>query len=292
MNASARLLIACAFVWGCGRSNYRDEPDDVGVDAHVPTADAFVSPDAFTNPDAFMRPDAFASPDAFVIPDAFTNPDAFAGYPRPLRVCESTSLTGELGSFDPIGHIGTGPFTFETWLKTADTSVSVIVGYRDPGEVGLLFGMYGGSPFVQLRGVPNITVGRVVSDNVWHHVVVRRDTAGHLTALVDLTAASLDYTASLRDIDPVASRLVVGADSASPGSAPYTGQLRLVRIWNRELTDVELRAQAQTVLGPTTNLLFELALDETGTLVEESVRGTTTRISGSSTRTMDCISSL
>ena len=268
-------------------------PHDVARDANGPDAfnpiDAFTRrDDAFTSNDTFIPPDAF-SRDAFVPPDIYTGTDAWSVGSRPLALCNSTSLSGELANFDRIGSIGSGPFTFETWLKTVDGAVSIIAGYRDPGAVGFLFGMYGGSPFVQLRSVPNIRVARVVTDDVWHHVVVRRDGAGNLSALVDFTPELLDLMSSIRNIDPVSARLYVGSDSATPGSSPYLGQLRLLRIWNRQLSDAEVMSNARTVLGPTSGLLFELPLDETGTTVQETATGVRTSTSPTSARLTDCI---
>ena len=149
--------------------------------------------------------------------------------------------------------------------------------------------MYVTQPFAQLRSVPNIEARQTVNDGVWHHVVIRRDGAANLSALVDFTSVAMNAATSPRDIDSVSSRLYIGSDSASPGSAPYVGQLRLVRIWNRRLTDMEVSANARTVLGPTPNLLFELPLDETGAMVEETASGLRVPISGSTTRVSDCI---
>ena len=293
------IVLGLTFVSaGCGRSNYGrgDASADVGLDARAPVvlvdaASPSDSRDVFTPIDAFTPRDVFA-PDVFAAPDAFTPRDASTLGSRPLVLCRSTSLNGELANFDRIGSIGTGPFTFETWVKTVDTSVSVMVGYRDPGEIGFLFGMYGGSPFVQLRSVPNITVSRVVNDNIWHHVAIRRDGAGNLSALVDFTNGALDFVVSTRDIDSVSSRLTIGADSATAGESPYVGQLRLVRIWNRRLSDEEVVSYAQTVLGPTTNLLFELPLDDADSNIQETRSGVIVPISETSARPMDCIPSL
>ena len=301
MDASdvARFIALSLTLAGCGRSNYRGmsdadlNPHDVARDANGPDAfnpiDAFTrGDDAFTPNDTFIASDAF-SRDAFAPPDIYTGTDAWSVGSRPLALCNSTSLSGELANFDRIGSIGSGPFTFETWLKTVDGAVSIIAGYRDPGAVGFLFGVYVGSPFVQLRGVPNIIVARVVNDDLWHHVAVRRDGAGNLSALVDFTSASLDIVLSTSNIDPVSARLYVGSDSASPGSSPYRGQLRLFRIWNRRLSDAEVMSNARMVLGPTSGLLFELPLDETGTNVQETATGVLTPVGESSPRVTDCI---
>ena len=314
MDASdvARFVALSLTLAGCGRGNYRGmsdadlNPPDAARDANAQDAfnpiDAFTrrdgaftasdafSPtsDAFSLSDAFIQPDAFIR-DAFVPPDTYTGADAWSVGSRPLALCNSTSLSGELANFARIGSIGTGPFTFETWLKTVDGSVSIIVGHRDPDAVGFLLGLYGGSPFVQLRSVPNIAVARVVNDDLWHHVAVRRDDVGNLSALVDFTPASLDFAVSSRDIDPVSALLHVGSDSSSSGGSPYLGQLRLLRIWNRRLSDAELTSNARTVLGPTSRLLFELPLDETGITVQETATGVLTRVGETSARVTDCI---
>jgi hypothetical protein len=209
---------------------------------------------------------------------------------RALSTAATRRCFGELGAFPRIGSIGTGPFTFETWLKTREPSVSVIAGYRDPGpeEVGFLFGLYVDRAFVQLRSVPNRRSATVVSDGRWHHVVVRRNEVGELTALVDFVPVSVEFPTALRDIDPSSAMLHIGADSAGSG-ATYTGQLRLTRIWGCERSDERIEADAETVFGPRDALLFELPLDETSSTVQETVGPTTLTVSSSTTRVMDCL---
>ena len=229
-----------------------DGPDAPAPDAPAPDA-PFALPDApFSDvPPALL--DAPSMDAAFVFPDApFPSADADG--------CEHVEASGPIARTTGHTALGTGPFTFEAWVRTPSSlasGVAILLGNRDAGPPhrGYLFGFYSGQPFVQLSDTPNIRCGPTLADEGWHHVAFERDGAGALSCFVDFVAYAPDTSTSTRDLPMIAS-LVVGDDTVS--STPFAGGLWMARTWSVERSAGALAASSTTRFDPgTPALLFQ-----------------------------------
>ncbi len=269
-----RWVLALALV-GCGRVQYETGDAPRGMDAAI-ERDAAVDDDVVVSLDAQPDP-GDAALDALVLPPDAPRPDATAldalaldAAPLDARSdagpCSHVETIGEVVSFPGHVALGSAPFTFEAWVRTAATGgYQQILGDRvggGPGSYrGYLFGIFNiGQPYVQLSDTPNHLAAMRVDDGAWHHIAVTRGDSGRLTCYVDFVPFDMTDSPSLRDL-PEQPTLVVGEDPANR-SSPFRGGLYMVRTWNVARTPAELRASAVTPLAPGPgSLVFEAPLD-------------------------------
>lgn len=291
------LLLVTWSTSGCGRALYassdasggldaRDELDaTVDRDAPPETPSDAGSLDAPTElidaplPDApFLFDAPFPDapfPDVTIAFDA-PFPDAYLGLDAPLPdvgvdaradagPCAHVETSGEAVSLPGHVAIGTGPFTFEAWVRAAPSGgYQQILGDRTgaPGSHrGYLFGIFSnGQPYVQLSDTPNHLGCPRVDDATWHHVAVTRDATNTVTCFVDFVAGAMSPATSSRDL-PYQSTVLVGEDPVNRTS-PFDGGLYMLRVWLVARSGPEMAADALTPLAPGSGpLVLEAPMD-------------------------------
>ncbi|MBX7196946.1 MAG: LamG domain-containing protein [Sandaracinaceae bacterium] len=250
-------LVALALsAWGCGRAHYGD------IDSGAPGLDAAIDAghlDAAIDAGALdaSQPDA-TQPDA-TPPDATLDGSFDAAGDAPG--CMYTNTADVVATFADHRAIDTGPFTFEAWVRSTSTRVvQIVLADRTSGTSGYLFGLYGGRPFVQLSGTPNVLCGRSVADGAWHHIAVERDGAMRLSCAVDFAPFTTSEASSDRAL-PHGTELRIGQDSTTTTS-PFIGDLFMIRAWSVARSLEELSTSALGSVGPQAGLLFEAGMND------------------------------
>jgi hypothetical protein len=161
----------------------------------------------------------------------------------PAMVSDGRSFDGVDDHIDlPSGlQLGTGQFTIECWIKTADTGVAGFVSnmhnsgayegasiYLD-ADNKLKLRCAGTSSGAEIQG------NSTINDNTWHYVVGRRSAAGALKLFVDGVAQSSSGT----NTDDVSyANYVIGTTyPAAPTTSPLNGLIDEVRISSIDRSD-------------------------------------------------------
>jgi prepilin-type N-terminal cleavage/methylation domain-containing protein len=167
-----------------------------------------------------------------------------------------TWTTGKVGSalnFDgaddyvtipdsPSINLGTGDFTLVAWIKAATTQTTYpqILSKRGTTANGFLFGLWSnGNLFMQIAGANYpIATDPNLRDNNWHYVVaVRRGST--VTYYIDgANKGSFTSTASMSSTHA----LWIGRDEPAAGFTPFNGLIDEIHIYNRALSDSEIKA--------------------------------------------------
>ena len=142
--------------------------------------------------------------------------------------------------------LGKGAFTLEAILKvsTSATGTHTILSNRvSSEESGLMWGIYGGRPYLQLGGVlPNFGFDQGVSiaDGKCHHVAVTRNASGALKLYLD---GQKYYESASTNSSNSTGNFYLGYDARNDGN-PFDGSMDEVRIWKVERSAADLAAYA------------------------------------------------
>ncbi len=191
-----------------------------------------------------------------VLFDASGNKDSLTLFNVP-RVAgqfgSAISFDGNIGYAirNPWDRIPAEEITLEFWMRSADTTKQgAIIGYKlDPNPTGIdemTFGTNTGLPGVTFQTNNNTAVGNaVVSDDLWHHVVVSwRGADGQVIFYKDGVETSRG-TISVGYALPPGGALVLGQEQDTPGggfvaSQAYLGLMEGLRVYDRVLTPEEV----------------------------------------------------
>ena len=142
-------------------------------------------------------------------------------------------------------------FSIEVIFKTPGTTDSDLVTKGSSSGVGKRYQLQylgGSTNIVRLilddNSTTSIATGvTAVNDGEWHHIIATADRDGNAQLYLDgATDGSASSISSTGDIDDAAEPLTVGIKSQDESSDPFTGDIALVRIWNRALTAAEVLA--------------------------------------------------
>lgn len=206
------------------------------------------------------------------------------------------SFNGTTNWIDNIGNTGTysfiqntGVFTIEAWVRFvapfSDWSNAIVANTPTTGEKGFMLRYYSSTTQLDLqifKGVGGTTVNysdvtvSQLSDQLWHHVAVTGN-GSSVIFYVDGTAyAGNAFTGGFSSGN--SSRVLrIGDDynssppfNSTPGSP--NGQLDEIRIWNRTLSQTEIRnAMCKKLKGTESGLVGYWRMDEgTGTTTNDA----------------------
>jgi hypothetical protein len=167
---------------------------------------------------------------------------------------------------NPSGGIisGTGSLTYETWIKTDETTLNTIMGTGGTGGGGATLRINGGIVQFNNTGI-NAGTGEVfgtsqVNDGLWHHVAIVYDsTTGLATVYVDGVA---EAAGDAKTMNITSGNLVIG-DSNNHTGNNFGGQLANTRFWTTARTADEIADNMNNVLnGDETGLATQYLYDE------------------------------
>ncbi|MEQ8240952.1 MAG: LamG-like jellyroll fold domain-containing protein [Cyclobacteriaceae bacterium] len=145
---------------------------------------------------------------------------------------------------------GNAPVTVEAWVKTTQTSIGNIVSWGNRTN-GQRFGFAVRSSRIAFIGQFNDRNGvSIINDNNWHHVAMTFSggTSGTLRFYVDGVE---DGNASPFSMNIIGQDLRVGQVTTPSTGEFFDGQIDEVRIWDYELTAVEISARKDQMLAGT-----------------------------------------
>ena len=143
-------------------------------------------------------------------------------------------------------------YTISAWIKTSGNSGVIVSQYAytvsSPPDRFLF--MMRNSKLEYFKGGTSILGTRVINDNRWHHVAATKDSLGNITLYVDgmSDGNGSDYKTFWRTNTLIGSGLNSGD--------PYLGQIDELRIWDKALTQDEIRNFMCQKLKGTENGLF------------------------------------
>lgn len=158
-------------------------------------------------------------------------------------------LATTMGTFG--SSMGSG-FSSSFWIKTTSTAnISVLGTVNTTTKTSLLVRTnVGATGAIQvfLRDESNRTLrgyAGVVNDGVWHHVVATANTTSRVIGIwvdgVSLTANQTGSSGTISGFADFTYPLTIGALGGSSISSYFAGSLDEVAIWNRVLTNEEIR---------------------------------------------------
>ncbi|HEX8438307.1 LamG domain-containing protein [Archangium sp.] len=178
------------------------------------------------------------------------------GYPAPGKVQRSIQLDGVDDYVEVDNHaalnFGTGPFSFESWIKvpsTASAGSYVLLDKRvsSPAWRGYTVGLYSQKLLLQLADgsyYNYLSTGTVPTDGNWHHVAVtvnRTSTTGIQFYVDGVAAGSANPTARTGSLDNT-SALRFGSRSQGGVSGQVQLGLDEASLYNRVLTPTEVQS--------------------------------------------------
>lgn len=135
----------------------------------------------------------------------------------------------------------TGPITISFWFKTSTTAGGSRLFWKRSGANNnsydvLVSGAGALTLNIDTGGSVGATTPGSYMDNEWHHFAGTWDQSNIIVYMDGVSVASTPQTGSMSDtVDP----LTIG--NKNDGSAPYTGLLDEVRLYNRALSSVEVK---------------------------------------------------
>ncbi|MBK8563116.1 MAG: BspA family leucine-rich repeat surface protein [Saprospiraceae bacterium] len=167
-----------------------------------------------------------------------------------------------------LGNFGTGDFTVEMWVKTAQTGTVSLINKRSICNVGdfwtlsLNNGVVKGELYNTTNGYSplNFTGATVINDNNWHHVAITRSGTS-FKVYVDGQQDGSHTTSQVHN-------LTNGAKAAMGfmpicGAGSFGGNLDEVRVWSVARTQAEIDGNKNCALvGNEAGLLAYYPMDE------------------------------
>jgi hypothetical protein len=164
---------------------------------------------------------------------------------------------------DPALNFGAGNFSFETWIRTSQTSPSVVTLIdKRAGGNGLSAYIFNGRPGLQLDGSGGSFINYTcipcndLRDGAWHHISYSINrTANTLDIYVDGIYEETKNISAITGTISNTSSLLIAGHLFSP-SFFFTGQMDEVRFWNKALTPAEVSFyKDQVLLGSESGLV-------------------------------------
>lgn len=144
----------------------------------------------------------------------------------------------------PDLQLGTGDFSVDFWIKATDTdrTPDVIFDNRRNKTSGFNVYTWRGRPGIQLNGESHTAPSFLnISDGEWHFVAITINTTGGIGKFyVDGDHRStFNFTRLGRSFD--GPRVLLGKRLRLRGNEPLTGSLDEFEVFNRQLTDAEIK---------------------------------------------------
>lgn len=151
---------------------------------------------------------------------------------------------------NPSLNFGTGDFSIDAWIKDPGPSLHTLVHKFAAGSGYSLYTSGGSLAFALGTGGSSATYGPAgpssLNDGGWHHVavtVLRSDPGGRaLKLFVDGAVVLNDPAPQLGDVGSPADLLVGGPETTPVTTAPPSGLIDELEIFNRALSDAEVQA--------------------------------------------------
>lgn len=163
----------------------------------------------------------------------------------------------------------TSELSVSAWVRTTSTAYRIVCAkYSGPGDAGFVFWSWGGTFGISGRDGSGTfrscysptTTG--YDDGEWHHItgVVENDVWRiYIDGNLDFTLNTGNTSTNL----DIASTLRIGQYTGASGSSPFIGTIDEVQIWNRALSQTEIRENmCQKLVGTEPNLVAYYRMDE------------------------------
>ncbi len=165
----------------------------------------------------------------------------------------------DLGSPNAFDSLAMHNFSIDMWIKTTDAGRSILMGnYGDNPSVNFEINT-GGFLRTYLNGT-SFGDDQSVADGIWHHVATVVDFDNDL---VKMYIDGIESYSGTNTVAPyvVNRNMMIGRDPRS-GSYYFDGQMDEVRIWNKALTQAEIRSQYGSLAGNEDGLIAYYGFDE------------------------------
>ncbi len=133
---------------------------------------------------------------------------------------------------------GSGPFTYEAWVRTSYGSAAQTIFSTDSATTSQGLSVYVGADgkihVDAVNSAGNAISTSVLNDGLWHHVAVTMATGGAYTIYVDGTAEVSGTVGAFTLNGP----LNIGSDAA--GALAFHGDIAEARIWNATLSGLQV----------------------------------------------------
>jgi len=135
---------------------------------------------------------------------------------------------------------GTQDFSVSILVKTLRGGNQTIIDKRDGNDDGWRLVLTNAYPWLQIDG-RDVKSNQydLISDGLWHHIVVSIDRSGNGTIYIDGVVSKGTASAVNGEAMDIASDLYIGRDSYQ-SSGYFTGDLDAVMIFNKKLTENEV----------------------------------------------------
>ncbi len=151
----------------------------------------------------------------------------------------------------------TGSFTLECWVNPSITQTSILMQKREEAKaVGYTMLLLSNKIFLRTNNTTKLEGNLVLPNNVWTHVA---GTYNHATNTFSIFIdGALDSSVVFAGAAPVSNTDTLYIGTGFNG--PFYGYMDNVRIWNRALSQTEIRNNRRTTIGATGGIYDGLVL--------------------------------